>query len=354
METEAKRRDSATDILKLIACVGVVVIHVSGQGVLSYAPFTLGWLSCTLWDSLVRFAVPIFFMCTGALMLSPARELPIKKLWSKYFLRVFFIMMFWAWAYYIFTVVGQYVMMGWWEPGGLWNSVVQTLRLNHHLHLYYLQILLLVYAALPLLRALVRGATDKELDYAVGLWLALGIALPLLLKYPPFNWFSGLLNQAAVNMTWSAVGYALLGWVMYSRPVRPERLWRYVAAFAVGLVITLGGTLLATKLSGAVVLDFMEGMSPGPALMSIGIFGAVRILSRDLQASPRLQTLVRASFCVYLIHHFFIMVFRYIGFDVNLFAPIVEIPLETAVVLALSLCGWWVLSKIPFVKDHLI
>jgi surface polysaccharide O-acyltransferase-like enzyme len=118
--------------------------------------------------------------------------------------------------------------------------------------------------------------------------------------------------------------------------------------------VTFGGTVAASFLSGIVNVDFMEGMSPGPALMSIGLFGAVRILADGKESSSRLALLTKASFCIYLIHHFFIMMFRYISIDVLLFAPIVEIPIETAAVFALSLAGWWVLSKIPFVKDHLI
>ncbi len=342
------------DILKLISCLGVIVIHVSGQGVVQFSSDSFEWLSCTLWDSLARFAVPVFFMCTGALMLRPERELTVRTIYKKYFLRILWILLFWAWAYYIFTVLGQYVMMGWYEPHGFLNSIRETLRFNHHLHLYYLQILLLVYAVLPILRVFTRASTEKEQNYAVLIWLILGIALPLLRKYYPMKWFGGMIGDYAINMTWSAIGYALLGWIMNTRPIKPSSLPKYWLAFAAGLVITCGGTVLFSRLSQSVNLDFMEGMSPGPALMSIGIFGAVRIHASGKSSTPRLYRLVKASFCVYLIHHFFIMVFRYVGFDVTLFAPILEIPVETAVVFVLSLAGWWVLDKIPFVNKHLI
>ncbi|NCB50824.1 MAG: hypothetical protein EOM54_02910 [Clostridia bacterium] len=354
MDDAKNRRSSAPDIMKLIACVGVIIIHVSSQGVSEYGLSTFGWLSSAFWDSIARFAVPVFFMCTGMLMLDPKRQLPIKKLYRKYFLRVLWILLFWAWAYYIFTVLGQYFLTGWWEPNGFWNSIVQTLRFNHHLHLYYLQMLLLVYVFMPLLRVFVRSADEKEQNYAVFIWLALGIALPLLRKYYPISWFGGMVGFYEINMAYSALGYTLTGWVLGSRPVKREHLRFYIIAFLCGLVLAFGGTVAATLISGAVDTNFMEGMSPGPALMAIGLFGTVRILAEGKESSERLRKLTKASFCIYLIHHFFVMIFRYIGFDVFLFPPIVEIPFETIVIFTLSLAGWWVLSKIPFVKDHLI
>ena len=70
-----KERDAALDTLKLWACLAVIVIHVSGRGVSALDVHTGGWLACTFWDSLARFAVPSFLMCTGALMLSPRKEI---------------------------------------------------------------------------------------------------------------------------------------------------------------------------------------------------------------------------------------------------------------------------------------
>ena len=116
-----------------------------------------------------------------------------------------------------YGVVGNYIFTGWLEPGWLLNSVVHTLCFDHHLHLYYLQILLLLYAALPVLRALVRGATEKELDWAIFLWAVLGIGWPLLKLWPPLAWLGGITPQYPLNMCWAALGYALLGHVMNSR-----------------------------------------------------------------------------------------------------------------------------------------
>jgi len=155
-------------------------------------------------------------------------------------------------------------------------------------------------------------------------------------------------------MTWAAMGYALLGHVMNSRPARRELLGRYIAALVLGFAVTFGGTVLMSIRNGEVFEAFMEGMSPGPALMACGLFGAARSRFAGRESSPRTARLVKASFCVYLAHHAFVMAFRQLGFDLTVMPALIAVPVEGAAVFALSLAAWWLLSKIPFVNRHLI
>lgn len=349
-----RRRELAPDVVKLLACVGVITIHCSGYGLRLFEPGSFDWLSCAFWDSLARFAVPVFFMCTGALMLPPERRLTGRDIFRRYFLRVLIILLVWAWLYFIYNAVGMYIFTGDISPSFLLDSVVQTLRFNHHMHLYYLQILLLLYALLPVMRAFVRGAGEGELDWAIFLWALLGICWPLLRNWPPLSWLGGITPQYALNMCWAAPGYALLGHVMYSRPARPERLRLYIAAAVLGFALTFGGTVAYSLYLGQLSEAFMEGMSPGPALMACGIFGAARCLARDRTSGPRLALLVRASFCIYLSHHAFVMALRQLELGVTLLPAALAVPLDVAVVFVLSLGAWRLLSWIPFVNKHLI
>ena len=349
-----QKRALAPDVLKLLACVGVIVIHISGNGLDLFPIGSFSYLSSAFWDSLARFAVPVFFMCTGALMLPPARRLDAKTVWKKYFLRVLIILLFWSWAYYMLVVAGQYILIRWTEENFLINSIVHTLKFDHYFHLYYLQILLLLYALLPVLRVFTRAATDQEMRYALAVWAVLGIAAPLLRYYPPLEWLGGITTQYDINMAWSAMGYALLGHYLNTRDVESLSLRGGVLMFLAGFALTFGGTALASVLTGENALQFMEGMSPGPAMMAAGLFCLVRRLCGSRSSSARIARLVKASFAVYLVHMAFVMVLRQFGMSLTLLPPLISVPVETAAVLALSLAAWWVLSKIPIVKDHLI
>ena len=207
-----QKRALAPDVLKLLACVGVIVIHISGNGLDLFPIGSFSYLSSAFWDSLARFAVPVFFMCTGALMLPPERSLTAGTVWKKYFLRVLIILLFWSWAYYMLVVAGQYLLIYWAEENFFLNSITHTLRFDHFFHLYYLQILLLLYALLPVLRVFARAAGEKEMRYALGAWAVLGLAFPLLRQYPPLEWLGGITGQYDINMAWSAMGYGMVGY----------------------------------------------------------------------------------------------------------------------------------------------
>ena len=347
-----KGRDAALDTVKLWACFAVIVIHVSGGGVASLDVRSGSWLACTLWDSLARFAVPSFLMCTGALMLSPKKTLDVKTIWKKYFWKMLRILWFWGWMYLLFDVAGKAASGTPPEPGWFWRTIRDTLLFRDQIHLYYLQMLLLLYACLPVLRVFTKNATDRELDYALAVWLLAGILLPILKG--PLSHFGGITPQYAMNMCWSALGFALLGYTMYARPARPERKGFYLALFLGGFAFTFGMTVLASLRGGAVNADFMDGMTPGPAAMAAGAFGLARCRHDGQTSSTRLAKLVNAGFCIYLVHYFFLLIFNHFGINVTLFAPLAEIPLETVIVFALGYCAWWVLDKIPFVKKYLI
>ncbi len=353
--SNVKKRALSLDILKLISCFGVIIIHVSGHGLRDIPSGSVSWYFAVFWDSTARFAVPVFLMCTGAVMLRTDRELSVKRVYTHYFWRILRTLLFWSWAYYMFTILGQYFLTGWFEPNGFINALTETLRFNHHLHLYYLQMLLLFYIALPALRVFVRSASESEFQYALIIWFALGIALPLLRKYPPVNIMHGVISYYEINFVWSAIGYTLLGYGLHSGKLTTKSAKHYALTFIFGLVFTFSMTAYLCLKTGSVNTDFMEGMSPGPALMAYGIFGYMksRFSECDTQSKP-LKTLVDASFCIYLVHHFFVMVFRQIGFSVANYHAAYQVPLVTCIVFALSFVAWQVLKRIPIVKDYLI
>lgn len=74
------------DYLRLVATFSVVVLHVSAWNWYSTDVNSLEWQSFNFYDSVVRWAVPIFVMISGSLFLS--REIPVKKIYSKYILRM--------------------------------------------------------------------------------------------------------------------------------------------------------------------------------------------------------------------------------------------------------------------------
>ena len=68
METGKKNYILYFDLLNIFACFAVVALHVNGA-VHTFAK-TRNWVSCMFIEALFYFAVPVFFMLTGATLIN--------------------------------------------------------------------------------------------------------------------------------------------------------------------------------------------------------------------------------------------------------------------------------------------
>lgn len=348
-ERNSPARDAGIDLVKTAAIACVLCLHASTAGLAAPAG-SFGWWCAVFWTSAVRAGVPLFFLCSGALLLSPARELPLRRLWGRNILRIVLAMLVWA----IFYKVCRLLAGGTFSVPALWQAVKEVLVFKQEFHLYYLHILLLVYALLPLTRAFVRAASETELRYALALWFALGIVFPTLRAYWPFTLLTDIPLQWMLNMSWAAVGYGLLGWYLTRRPLRPAVAWPLALA---GFALVFVPTALCSLRAGALEERFLEGMSVGVCLLAAGLFSLLYPAGRDMKPGKGrafVTAVSRASFCIFLVHVLWLEVFAYFGLTAAAFTPIISIPLLAALNAALSFLCWWLLAKVPFVRRWLI
>ena len=82
------------DILRIVACFSVIMLHASAQPWYSLPVDGIGFKIANSYDALFRFGVPVFVMISGALFLAPDREITIKKLYWHIFC---------GWLFYMFS-----------------------------------------------------------------------------------------------------------------------------------------------------------------------------------------------------------------------------------------------------------
>ena len=114
MQTLTQRRSVPVDAAKTAAIFGTLLIHASAAGGFAGAPGSFGWTSALFWNCLLRSAVPVFFLCSGALLLPPEKEVTIRRVWTKYIPRILAALFFWAAAY-----KGMDLLRGWRAAGVL-------------------------------------------------------------------------------------------------------------------------------------------------------------------------------------------------------------------------------------------
>ncbi|MEG2570775.1 MAG: acyltransferase family protein, partial [Clostridia bacterium] len=305
-------RDGAIDAVKALAIVGVLCIHASAPGFSQFAVGSFSWYVSLFWGTVLRAAVPLFFMCSGALLLHPDKKIPIKSVYTKYLLRIVLALVFWAAAYEIFDIILKLRAAG----TVSWNDFCVAFKnlvfFKHHFHLYYLHIMIIVYIFLPITRIVVKGATKRQLQYALILWAVFGILYPFARTYYPFNMLSGIPAQFTINLTYAAIGYGVLGYYLKKYPMSSRASLLYF----VGFLLAFCGTAVSSIIAGKPVTTYLEGMSPGVALMAAGIYIGAIALFKNRRAGTALKKIALASFCIYLVHDFFNIALRGLGFTV--------------------------------------
>lgn len=339
-------RDTALDVIRAAAIVMVVITHVTSSAL--YLPVgSANWWGGLFWGSLVRPSVPLFFMCSGALMLG--RDIPLKRLYSHNLLRILVAMLVWAFLYQVY-----YLLPGGFTFAELWDAVKHVLVLDHEFHFYYLHILILVYIFVPVVRTFARNASKREIEYLLAAWFVTGILFPLLKSFWPFTLVNPLTSKWLMPSAYSAIGFGVLGHYLrvYGSSIR--RHW-YALAFLGGFALVFVGSAAASLSSGALSTIFMEGMSPGPMLMAAGLFGLMLRVRHWPEFLRRFTArLAQAAFCIYLCHVFPLYLLQGWGVTASAWFPLLSIPGLTLLILVLSWLVYEILHRIPVVKTYLI
>lgn len=342
------RRDVSIDAIKVFAIFGVIMIHVCSDG-FAQPVTSLGFLTTAFFGSAVRGSVPLFLMCSGALLLDPARDLSFKKLFTKQLPRLIVAMFFWAMLYKLYHLFVDQNL----SPHTLWLGTKEVLAFNQEFHLYYIHMMLIVYLFLPITRLITAHASRQQLYYLLGLWLLFAIVMPTVQPYLPPMLSVGILGQFPINLCYASIGFGLLGYTLKTYPL--SRVAGLLCAVA-GLAIAFGGTMHASLQQGWFFGDFLNGNTLGVALLAAGLYAVLLSLpiKSEGKAAQVLSWLSQASFCMYLIHVFFLYLVQGAGFTVYVLPRFLSIPLMTGLIFLLCLPVYYILSKIPLVNRWLV
>ena len=139
------RKNYNLEIIRILSCIFVIVIHVTNYFCRAYGEITQGEYVFTLaLDTIARVSVPCFFMISGALLLG--REEPLKK-HGKRLLRFLIALAVWSAVYY------------------LWNTcymktdyqLKEILYVPTEPHLWYLYAMIPIYMTLPFFQVMCKG-----------------------------------------------------------------------------------------------------------------------------------------------------------------------------------------------------
>jgi surface polysaccharide O-acyltransferase-like enzyme len=335
--------------LRLIALYAVIILHSTSPLLMQYSKVSMSdWWTADFLNAAVRFAVPVFVMITGALLLH--REYEIGDFLKKRLTRVILPFLFWSLIYIWFSWFNEEITFG----NDIWANIKQVLHLLKYgssYHLWYVYMLIGLYFFIPVISKFVRNATEKEILYFLIVWLAVMlITQPYLSRYNP-----------AVDMHYFVgyVGYLVLGHYLAFKDfnVKHLRLWMTVLFIFSIVLIAIGSRLIIpySKLPGTM---FYEPVNPAVSMLSASIFMIVKLTVPKVSPTViRIRNFVGSyNYGIYLGHalvlYFLDDPFRdgSLSISYQLCAPIISIPLTALICFVLSVFLVWLISKIPFGK----
>ena len=323
------------DNLRLVGCVAVVLIHSIGpyREQIGKIP-DYEWAMAIGLNGSLRWAVPVFIMITGALMLSDTRKFDLNYFIKRRVFKVFIPFLVWS---LFFTVLS-----GLTSAGFEYDIFLSTLKnLYHHeayYHLGFFYYFIPLYFIIPFLRYMVQTNTENNsVEFIILIWLVL--TLMYLLSIQGF-WTNDLFMYG---------GFLLLGYYLYLN--KNLNILFFCLLGLVSLIISNYFVLKDSFISQTYDIGlWFSYKTLNTVLIATMIFLIVCQLSGyiSIKLQKKLSLIGKYSLGIYLIHPLFLWPTR--NYDIYIGPTIFNILLWGIISFTLSFVTVHFLSKLQMTR----
>ena len=351
MEQTGSQRVACYDVLRVAATFAVVALHLSAQHWADTDIYSTAWQAFNLYDSLVRWTVPVFVMISGVFFLAGTQSL--RQILRKNVLRIVTAFVFWSALYAAYAYFFNKCAL----------STAVTLFFSGHYHMWFLFMIVGLYLIVPFLRPIVRD--EKLLRYFLLLTLIFTFLLPQiasavsLLSWQYCAEFKALTGKFYYHFTLGFVPYFVLGYYLVRKEFSLTAKRVLYALGVLGFVLTVVLTSFASRLQGAATELFYGYDSLNVLFVCVGLFVFAKEHLNFPNLSEKCHRCIRAlsrwSFGAYLVHPLFIESFDiFLHFNTLSLNVFFSVPLLTLIIGALSFLVSALLHQIPFVKKYFV
>jgi surface polysaccharide O-acyltransferase-like enzyme len=337
--------------LRIIALFAVIVLHCSSPLLGGYGKVApRQWLTADFYNALTRFAVPVFVMITGALLLGKDDE--IFGFLKKRLSRVLLPFLFWSLVYIAYAFYNEDIPYS----TDTWTNIKQVLhqlKYGSSYHLWYVYMLIGLYFIIPVLSKFIRNANEKETLYFLGAWLLVILfSQPYMQRYNP---------QVDIRYFGGYIGYLVLGYYLANKNFVYKHIARLTVLLFMATVatITIGTWALYQHYNGISTLLY-EPLSWPIVLLATAMFLMLRFAPVNLPAwfITARDFAGKYNYGIYLAHALFLTLLdapELTGFSLSYksFNPLLSIPLTALVCFVLSLLLVYLINKLPWVGKYI-
>ncbi|WP_444240364.1 acyltransferase [Eshraghiella crossota] len=337
------------DLLNIFACFAVVALHVNGA-VHTFAK-TRNWVSCMFIEALFYFAVPVFFMLTGATLMNYRKRYDTGAFFKKRIFKTFVPFMIWSiigicWS--IFYTKGMKISdIN--TPAKFISAVINCKGMGIY---WFFPALFSVYLTIPLFSLV---DEDKRIGkkgiftYLILVYIVLNVLLPFVCRLTGIQWNSAL-NAVSCGgyVVWFLIGYLLANTDINKK----FRILIYILGL-IGFFMYFYLTVQNSFKTGRFDKTYAGYMNIPAIFMGTAVFvffkyGKWNFIDKHEKAVRFVRNLSSASFGVYLIHYYLKdFSIRHFGIDPR--STLYRI-VGTFIIYGLSVIIVRVIQKIPVIR----
>ena len=341
-----KDRVIYADILRIMACFAVIVLHVAAGNWYEISINSSSWQILNIYDSLVRWCVPVFIMLSGMFFLNPKKNIETSKIYRKYIPRILLCLVAYSIFYYLFLAYIDNIII---DKVFIVDILRKILNGNVRYHLWFLYIIIGLYIVTPIMRVFIKGSTKRQIEYFLLIGFIFSILMPTLIQFNPFNELLANFNKFQVNFMIGYGFYYVLGYYLNEYELSRKLRYFYYILGLVGAVSTICLTYVISIRRGEANALFYEYMTPNVMFMSISVFILFRYYFRNLKFKDYhvniILNLSAISFNIYLMHDAIMILINKMNLLNNL-SFIIMIPLKAFIIFIISAFIAFIMLKI--------
>ncbi|NOQ12993.1 MAG: acyltransferase family protein [Methyloprofundus sp.] len=303
--SKTKSKKIWIEYLRVLAIIAVITIHVTTSTYNNFGQIELlNWLFASFLNSFSRFAVPIFVMVSGCVLLG--RDVKIKKFYVSRGMRLIPAILFWSLFYVAFDYIynnPDLSSMLWKLKFGIFISG------QSYYHLWYLSMYLCLMLFFPFINNYILGRKPSIEDF----YIIIGI----------FSLFM-MLNQISIFMkevlhigiTWFKsfpwfIGYFIIGYFIdtYTNKIKISNLTTIIIIFIILALTNILNFYSSSALGIVKDTLIINNVGIFDFILTISIFYLFSNNREIFKENNLVSSISSMSFGIYLIHPVFMEIF---------------------------------------------
>ena len=343
-----RKRITYLDIMRIVACVLVVMVHVSAQHLEDITISAGSFMVHSAYNTLAFSGVALYLMISGALILDPSKRYSIKDCVIKS-IHTFGLYFFWKLIFMIFDAIQYHQTM---DGAFFKETFINLIKGRGYYHLWFLPAIAIIYLFVPLIKKSVEDSM-KTCIYYVVIFFILAIMAPTLFnfdfkfKYTIMDFF----NNNDFSLFTGYLGFFVLGHLLHRYGDRLSRKMITII-YILGIISLPVAALLDYSLSSESIRSMAMNtpFSVPSFIMTTAIFLLIKNIKWNDRKHNHASTLAGLTLGIYLIHPMIIIASSALGLTSASFVAVLSIPVISLLITVVSGIIIFLLTRIPVIK----